>query len=327
MTITATTISNKISSGQSLTYLEALAVLENCHIQLDDLYEIAAALRHTYRGKKVSIQLITSARCGGCGQDCFYCAQSASSKADIPKYDFLSYDLLLARARLTSKYSLDRHCLGFSGLRFTDREIDKFCRVIEKLKNESPTPICCSIGLLTKEQAKKLKEAGVSRINHNLNTSASFYPQICSTHTFEERLANLRLIRSVGLEICCGGIVGMGEDPSDVAEMLLTLRSLEPASVPINFFVPIPGTPLADPAPAPLSPEYCLKVLALARLLLPKAEIRCAAGREKYLSEWTSYVLKAADSIFADGYLTVGGSGLENAISEIEKAGYTADWN
>jgi biotin synthase len=324
MTLSINVIKDKAFSGQIITFEEAMGVLNYPNDSLDDLFRAVVELREFHRGRQVAIQVITSVKNGDCSQDCQYCAQAADSLADIPKYSLLAEERLLEKARLGQKYGASHHCLGFSGLSFTDEEIETFCRQIALVKQEAQTDICCSIGLLTRAQAIRLKESGVSRINHNLNTSARYYSYICSTHSYAERLANLKLIKSVGLEICCGGIVGMGEEPYDVVDMLMTLKGLKPNSTPINFYVPVPGTTLANKKVAPLSQEYCLKVLALARFLLPNTEIRCAAGREKYLSDQTKYVLAACDSIFANGYLTVDGLGLEPTILEIQNAGYTA---
>ncbi|MDR1871316.1 MAG: biotin synthase BioB [Deltaproteobacteria bacterium] len=326
MVLSLDIINGRALNGQKLSSEEALAVLNCSDAKLDDLYQAVSALRRTYRGRQVAIQVITSLKNGDCGEDCRYCAQSRDSKAGVPKYNLIDAEYLRQKARLGARGRVTRHCLAFSGLRFTDDEIETFSQRIELVKKEADTPICLSIGLLTRSQALRLKEAGVSRINHNLNSSARYYPSICSTHTWEERLENLWTLKSVGLELCCGGIVGLGEEKSDVVDMLMAIRSLEPASVPINFYVPIEGTALAALGVAPLSPEYCLKVLGLARLTLPKAEIRCAAGREKYLSQKTEYVLAAADSIFASGYLTVDGLGLEPTVAEVEKAGYEVVW-
>ncbi|MDR1395658.1 MAG: biotin synthase BioB [Deltaproteobacteria bacterium] len=327
MTLGIGDLKRKISAGGEWTLREALSVLADGEFPLEDILGLAGSLRQKYWGRKVSIQVITSTKNGSCTEDCAYCAQGTASAAPLDSCGFLSKDQLREKARLTESYPVRRHCLGFSGIRFEDEEIEIIARQIESLKDEFAVPICCSIGLLTPGQAARLKKAGVSRINHNLNTSARFYSRICTTHTYEERLANLKLIKSAGLEICSGGIAGMGEEPEDTAEMLLALRKLEPDSVPINFYVPIYGTTLAARRPPALAPEYCLRVLALARFLMPRAEIRCAAGREKYLSRRTAEVLAAVDSIFAQGYLTIGGSGLDRTLEEIEKAGYTAAWN
>ncbi|MDR0548119.1 MAG: biotin synthase BioB [Deltaproteobacteria bacterium] len=313
-------------SQENLSPSEALEVLDSPAAALADLFVAAGTLRRRHRGQKVFLQAITSLKNGDCAEDCAYCAQSNFSSHETPTYRLLPADELLEKGQRLAEAKVDRHCLGFSGLRFSDAEIGVICARIAELKAQTDTPICCSIGLLTSSQAKALKAAGVDRVNHNLNTSERYYPQICSTHTYAERIKNLWSFKAAGLELCCGGIVGLGEEKTDVVAMLMAIKELKPASVPINFYVPIPGTALATRAKAPITSEYRLKVLALARFLLPNVEIRCAAGREKYLADFTPYVLAAADSIFVEGYLTVGGQGLASTIAAIEAAGYEAAW-
>ena len=166
-------------------------------------------------------------------------------------------------------------------MKFTDAEIEELARRIRKMK-EQGTHLCCSIGFLTEKQAKILKDAGLDRINHNLNSSRAYYHNICTTHTFEQRVANIRMLQGLGFEICSGGIIGMGESKEDVVDMLLELREIQPEALPINFLLPIKGTPLGDADISGLTTEYCMKVLCLARLLVPKSDIRCAVGREVY---------------------------------------------
>lgn len=207
-------------------------------------------------------------------------------------------------------------------MKFTDEEIEVLAEKIRKMKADG-THLCCSIGFLTEHQAKVLKEAGLDRINHNLNSSRSYYPNICSTHTFDQRVANIRMLQGLGYEICSGGIIGMGESKEDVVDMLLELREIQPEALPINFLLPIPGTPLEHADMSVLSTAYCMKVLCLARLLVPKADIRCAAGREVYFKGEEKMLLRVVDSIFASGYLTAGGQGIKDTIQTIEDAGFT----
>jgi biotin synthase len=205
---------------------------------------------------------------------------------------------------------------------FTDKEIEELAERIAHMK-KSGTHICCSIGFLTEHQARILKAAGLDRINHNLNTSRRFYPEICSTHTYERRIQNIRMLQSIGFEICCGGIIGMGETKEDVVDMLFDLVAINPESVPINFLLPVKGTRLANRDISGLTFEYGIKILCLARLLLPKSDIRCAAGREVYFKGHEKELFKVADSIFASGYLTEGGQSLEATFRQIENAGFT----
>jgi len=188
---------------------------------------------------------------------------------------------------------------------------------------EHGTHLCCSIGFLTEKQALMLKEAGLDRINHNLNSSRAYYHNICSTHTFEQRVANIKMLQGLGFEICSGGIIGMGESKEDVVDMLLELREIRPEALPINFLLPIPGTPLEHADMSALTTAYCMKVLCLARLLVPQSDIRCAAGREIYFKGEEKNLLRVVDSIFASGYLTAGGQGIKDTIQAIEDAGFT----
>jgi len=309
-------------NGSNLSRQEALSILNLPDEELPELLKAVYEIRKKYKGNIVDIQLLTNARSGNCTQNCAYCAQSQDSEAGIDKYDFISYDKLLRDGDVVREKNLARHCIGLSGIRFSDHEIHEFANTIRQLKKETQTPICCSIGLLTPEQAQELKQAGVNRINHNLNTSRSFYPNICTTHTYEERISNIKMLQGIGFEICCGGIIGLGEDKADVADMLLEIQAINPQAVPINFLIPIEGTALADTNTSHLSAEYCLKVLCLARLLTPKSDIRCAAGREVYLKGKEKWMFYAVDSIFASGYLTAGGQSIEDTIKVITDAGF-----
>ena len=206
-------------------------------------------------------------------------------------------------------------------MKFTDAEIEELAEKIRKMK-EQGTHLCCSIGFLTEKQALMLKEAGLDRINHNLNSSRAYH-NICSTHTFEQRVANIKMLQGLGFEICSGGIIGMGESKEDVVDMLLELREIRPEALPINFLLPIPGTPLEHADMSALTTAYCMKVLCLARLLVPQSDIRCAAGREIYFKGEEKNLLRVVDSIFASGYLTAGGQGIKDTIQAIEDAGFT----
>ena len=271
---------------------------------------------------KVHIQLLTNVRSGNCSQDCAYCAQSCHSSADIEKYDRISDEQLFADDLLVKEHSLSRHCIGLSGIRFSDDEIAELAERIKTMK-ENGTHICCSIGFLTEKQAIMLKEAGLDRINHNLNSSRAYYSHICSTHTFDQRVENIHMLQKIGFEICSGGIIGMGESKEDVVDMLMELREIQPEALPINFLLPIKGTPLGDKDISGLTTEYCMKVLCLARLMVPQSDIRCAAGREVYFKGEEKKLLSVVDSIFASGYLTAGGQGIQDTIKTIEDAGFT----
>lgn len=301
---------------------KAVGILQLPDEYLDMLVEAAFRLRTKYKGNRVSVQLLTNVRSGNCSQDCAYCAQSCRSTADIGRYRSIPDEKLYSDNTLVNEKHLARHCIGLSGISFTDDEISELAGKIKKMK-ESSTHICCSIGFLTEKQAKMLKDAGLDRINHNLNSSRRFYPNICTTHTYDRRLENLCMLKRLGFEICCGGIVGMGESAEDIADMLLDIKEISPESVPINFLLPIKGTRLAESSIPALSYEYCTKVLCLARLMMPGADIRCAAGREVYFEGHERTLFMIADSIFAAGYLTADGQSIDETFRVIREAGFS----
>ena len=316
-------ISNQnTSTDPQLSREEAIEILNTPDENLDELIARAEKLRQKYKGNHVSIHILTNARSGNCSQDCAYCAQSCRSKADIDKYKWVADEKLYADNDFVNEHHLSRHCIGLSGMKFTDSEIEELAEKIRKMK-EHGTHLCCSIGFLTEKQALMLKEAGLDRINHNLNSSRAYYHNICSTHTFEQRVANIKMLQGLGFEICSGGIIGMGESKEDVVDMLLELREIRPEALPINFLLPIPGTPLEHADMSALTTAYCMKVLCLARLLVPQSDIRCAAGREIYFKGEEKNLLRVVDSIFASGYLTAGGQGIKDTIQAIEDAGFT----
>ena len=310
------------SADPQLSREDALAILNTPDESLEELVSFAETFRRKYKGNHVSIHILTNARSGNCSQDCAYCAQSCRSKADIDKYKWVADEKLYEDNDFVNEHHLSRHCIGLSGLKFTDAELEVLAEKIRKMKADG-THLCCSIGFLTEHQAKVLKDAGLDRINHNLNSSRNYYPNICSTHTFDQRVANIRMLQGLGYEICSGGIIGMGESREDVVDMLMELREIQPEALPINFLLPIPGTPLEHADMSVLSTAYCMKVLCLARLLVPKADIRCAAGREVYFKGEENMLLRVVDSIFASGYLTAGGQGIRDTIQAIEAAGFT----
>jgi biotin synthase len=216
-----------------------------------------------------------------------------------------------------------RYCIVISGRGPRPKEMVQIASAVRTIKRETPLSLCCSLGLLTREDAKTLKAAGVDRVNHNLNTSERFYSEICSTHTYGDRIQTLRNAREAGLELCSGGIVGMGESDEDLIEMAFALRELEPDSIPINFLHPVEGTPLG--ARTPPSPTRGLKVLCLFRFLHPTTEIRIAGGREHNLRSLQAQALYVGDSIFVGGYLTTPGQRPEEAWRMIEDLGFEVE--
>ncbi|MBP5769267.1 MAG: biotin synthase BioB, partial [Fibrobacter sp.] len=246
------------AEDSTLTKSSALEILDLQGEALENLLDAAYRLRTKYKGNRVNIQLLTNVRSGNCTQNCAYCAQSRDSEAPIEKYRYVEDKKLYGDNDMVDEFHLSRHCIGLSGIRFANSDIESLAERIRKMKKNG-TQICCSIGFLTEHQAKILKEAGLNRINHNLNSSRRFYPSICTTHTYQERIDNLRMLKRIGFEICSGGIIGMGESKEDVVDMMFELKELNPESVPINFLLPVNGTRLAERDISALTPEYCIK--------------------------------------------------------------------
>ncbi len=311
-----------IKDSSAITREDALEILNLPDNQIPALLDRAGALREKYKGRRVSIHLLTNVRSGNCSQNCAYCAQSCRSEADIDTYKWVDNDKLVSDDKLVHDNNLSMHCMGLSGIYFSDDEINELADKIRSIK-QNGTRLCCSIGFLTEKQARILKDAGVNRINHNLNTGREHYPNICTTHTYQQRIDNIHMLRRVGFELCCGGIIGMSETNGDIADMMLDLREIRPESVPINFLIPIKGTPLGNANVKGLTTEHCLKVLCLARLMLPQSDIRCAAGREIYFKGRERELLTVANSIFASGYLTAEGQGIADTLKMITDAGFT----
>lgn len=208
-------IQKKAEEKILLTREECLAVLEFPGDKILELLNAAYTVRKKIFGNKVQVQMLINAKSGLCTEDCGYCTQSRVSTAEIGKYPLKSSQELLAGAKLAKKSKAVRYCIALSGIRYEDDLIHSLARSIKKIKEEAPISICCSIGFLTAAQARELKAAGLDRINHNLNSGRDFYPKICTTHKYEERLENLRICRGAGLEICSGGIIGLGETNND----------------------------------------------------------------------------------------------------------------
>jgi biotin synthase len=313
-------LAGRVLAGHRLTAEEGLAVLRSPDEDLLDLLAAAYRVRHRWFGNRVHLNFLINAKSGACGEDCGYCSQSKISRADIPKYNLVSAETILEGARLAAQRQAKTYCIVTSGRQPGREELDTIVEVVPQIKAELGLKICVSPGLLRGQHAARLKTAGVDRVNHNLNTSARFYPRICTTHSYQDRLDTLAAVRAAGMEICSGGIIGMGEDDEDVVELALRLGELAAEAVPINFLQPIPGTPLEGVRR--LNPRYCLKVLALFRLANPRCELRIAAGREMHLGSLQPLGLYPANSIFVGDYLTTCGQPPEEDYRMIEALGF-----
>lgn len=311
----------EILAGRPLTEAEGLAILAAPDEAVLDLLAAAYHIRRHYFGNTVQLYFLINAKSGLCPEDCSYCSQSKASDAQIPRYTILDREQILEGARLAHEQQAKTYCIVISARLPNERELQAIESIVPEIKARYDLQVCTSLGLVTAEQAQRLKACGVDRVNHNLNTSRQYYSEICSTHTFQDRLETLRAVRTAGLEICSGGIIGMGEQDLDVVRMAFELRELRVESIPVNFFIPISGTPLAECRR--LNPRYCLKVLALFRFAIPDREIRIAAGRELHLGSLQALGLYAATSLFVGDYLTTKGQPPEADYRMIEDLGFT----
>lgn len=300
----------------------ALEILQGKTILTESLHA-AYLLREKYFAKKVKIHILDNIRNGHCPEDCGYCAQRKKANSGIQKYSLKSEEEIMASARQAKENGAFRFCMVTSGTGPTDTSIEKVAPIIARINKELGMKVCLSAGLLDAAKAEKLKAAGLDRYNHNLNTSAEHYPEICSTHTFQDRVNTLEVLQENGIGACSGLIAGMGESEEDLVSVAFELNRLQVASIPVNYFIPISGHALKNVQS--MSPEYCLRILIMLRLVNPNAEIRAAAGREGHLGPLQAMALFPANSVFASGYLNVKGSDIYETVRLIQNAGFVAE--
>ncbi|CAG7648947.1 Biotin synthase [Paenibacillus solanacearum] len=316
-------IAEKSIRGEGISRNEALAVLESDDDELLEIMSAAFRVRKHYYGNKVKLNLIINAKSGLCPEDCGYCSQSIVSKAPISKYPLLDKDTLVDGARKALSMNVGTYCIVASGRGPSRKEMDQVIAAVKEIKSTMPMKVCACLGILNEVQATQLKEAGVDRYNHNLNTSRTNFSNITTTHTYEERVDTVEQAKLAGMSPCSGCIIGMGETDQEIVEIAYALKSLDADSIPVNFLNAIPGTPLEGYQL--LNPRKCLKVLALMRFINPTKEIRVAGGREIQLRSLQAMALYAANSIFVGDYLTT--EGQEAAIDRqmIEDAGFVIE--
>ncbi len=314
-------LAEQVLGGAELSREDCRAVLQSRDEELLDLLAAAYVVRRKHFGTTVQLYHLKNAKSGLCPEDCGYCSQSAVSEAPIEKYVWLNEERLMAGAREAQANQARTYCIVASGRGPSDREVEHVAQVVRRIKDETGLHICVCLGLLQPHQAEKLAAAGVDRVNHNLNTSRRYYDEICTTHTYADRLETLRVVDQAGMELCSGLIVGMGETEDDVIDVVLELRNLRVASIPVNFLHAIDGTPLEDATR--LNPRDCLRVLCLLRLVHPTTEIRIAGGREVNLRSLQPLGLYAANSLFVSDYLTTQGQSPEDDMRMLEDLGFT----
>jgi biotin synthase len=318
-------LADKSLRKQELSRDECQAILHCPDHTMLALLAATYQVRYHFCSNKVHLHMLINAKSGLCPEDCHYCSQSKISTAEIERYPLVSRQKLLEGARRAKEARCLRYCIAISTRGATNREIDYIAQSVRHIREEIDIAVCCTVGIISEEKARCLYNAGVEQLNHNLNTSERYYPEICTTHTYQDRLGTLQAARNAGLQLCTGAIFGQGETEEDIIDVALALRALAPQSIPVNFLLPIPGTPFAEKHY--LRPYDCLRILCLMRLLNPGQEIRVSAGREVHLRSLQPLALYAANSVFVSGYLTTKGQDYQETWQMIQDLGFEIQEN
>ncbi len=290
---------------------------------LPDLAAAADAITRGFNGPAVDVEQLANIRRNSCTEDCSFCAQSAFYPAGRERFELPGVGEVVERARRARDAGSDSYCLVAAWRSPPDDGFERVCEMVRRIVGEVGIAVECSLGFLTDAQAAELKALGVRRYNHNLETARSKFPEICTTHTYDDRLETLRRARAAGLELCTGGIIGMGETREQRLELALELARLAPEEVTVNMLVPVPGTPLELQRPLP--PGEAGRMFAVLRFLLPEAVIKMSGGREEMLGDAGRSLLRGgANGLITEGYLTMGGNEAARDIAMIEEEGLEA---
>ena len=299
---------------------EALALAEVGNEALFLLFEAAQVRRKAHQGEKVFLCSIVNAKSGKCSQDCAFCAQSASHETGVDIYPLMDEETLVERGLAMARAGATRFGIVTSGHSLNDGEIDRVCRVVERLRKETSLIICGSLGMLDAKRGARLLASGMGRYHHNLETARSHFDAICTTHTYDEDIETVQVAAELGFGVCSGGILGMGEDWAQRVELALTLRDLNADTIPLNFLTPVAGTRMAN---RPLMPALdALKCVSLFRIIAPGKRITLCGGREITLKDFQPRLFSAgADGLMVGNYLTTQGRSLEDDLKMVAEAG------
>ena len=309
-----------LDERRHLTREEALSVARLPLDELPSLIALAHRVRLAWCGPQVELESLINAKSGACPEDCAFCSQSVRFDTNVDVYAFLDVDEIVEAARATRAAGATQFCIVVAVRGPEERLLRRALDAVDAVRRETGLEVACSLGLLTREQAERLAAAGVRRYNHNLETCRAVFPRVCTTHSYDDRVATALLAREAGMELCCGGILGMGETLEQRVDFAFELRALDPCEVPINLLDPRPGTPL-EPQPV-LSPREALQAIALFRLILPGAWLRLAGGRERVLGELQAMgLLAGANALIVGNYLTTTGRPPEDDHALLEALG------
>jgi biotin synthase len=286
-----------------------------------DLAAVANRVREEFNGNKIDLCSLLSVKSGNCSEDCTFCAQSAHYKTEAPVYPVMGIERIVEEAKEAQARRTGRFCLITSGRELSDKEFETILAALDRIRRETTLDLDCSLGTLSKERAESLRKVGVTRYNHNVETAESYFSQICSTHSFRDRVQTVEVLKQQGFSVCCGGIIGLGESPQQRLELAFSVKQLGIDCVPFNILNPRPGTPLENSEPIP--PMEVIKTISLFRLVLPKGTIKIAGGREAILRDLQSLALLAgANGLIVGNYLTTPGRNAEDDLTMVRDLGF-----
>jgi biotin synthase len=314
-------IGDKVLEGGSVSMKEILPLLEAKGPDVMDLVAVANRVRVEFNGNEIDLCSLLNAKSGKCSEDCAFCAQSAHYQTDAPTYPLMNADQMVKEAKEAQKRRTGRFCLISSGRQLNDKEFEVILSGLDRIRKETTLALDCSLGTLSEERAEALKRVGVTRYNHNLETAESHFSKICTTHSFQDRVQTIEVLKGQGFSICCGGIIGLGESPQQRLELAFSVRQLGIECIPFNILNPRPGTPLEHSEAIP--PIEIIKTISLFRLVLPKGTIKIAGGREANLRDLQSLALFAgANGLIVGNYLTTLGRNAEDDLTMIRDVGF-----
>ena len=309
---------NSVLNNKQISKTDAKTLFQTKDNFLKNLSDAANEITRFYQGKKIDIEQLTNIKKNYCSEDCSFCSQSAFFNTKIDDYKLQPAEEIVDQAKTAKNNGADSFCLVAAWREPSDDDFQTVCNIIEEINSKVGISLECSLGFLTIEQAKKLKLLNVKRYNHNLETSRTKFPEICTTHTFDDRINTLKIARHAGLELCTGGIIGIGETKKQREEFILEVAELNPEEVTINLLVPFPGTPLEFQKQLEL--EEILRVFAVLRFLLPRSIIKISGGREVNLNDdGKELLLSGANGIISAGYLTLGGNSMNKDSKMIKE--------
>ena len=310
----------KALSGQKISQEEAAILINVSDDSLEHLSRAANEITRKFNGDLVDVETLINAKKGSCPEDCSFCSQSAFYKSGIDTYNLLPAEIIIDNARKAKENGVKSFCLVCAWRGPSEQDFDQICDIIQKVNDNVSIQVNCSLGFITEEMAVRLKNLGVKRYNHNLESSRSFFQSICSTHTYQDRVNTAQIVKKNGLELCCGGIIGMGESRMQRLEMGLNLSELNPEECPINILVPQKGTPLEFQKKLPLGET--LRTIAVYRFLMPKTILKIAGGREIHLAnDQEKVLLGGANGIITGGYLTIDGNTPKDDLKMLSQIG------